>query len=206
MSIDRKSHWNAVYGEKTEGQLSWHQDDPEISLELIELTGVSTESPIIDIGGGTSRLASALLAKGYQDVSVLDLSDVALEAARGRLGSGGDAVAWIAADITKWSPDRRYDLWHDRAVFHFLVDASEQAAYQERLAEGLRVGGHAIVATFAPDGPATCSGLSVVRYSSDALADLLGDRFKLVAHRNHLHQTPWGKGQAFQFSVFRRAS
>ena len=204
MTADRKTHWDIVYGEKSEAQLSWHQDDPAVSLDLIGLAGVTAESSVIDIGGGTSRLAGALLEKGLRDVTVLDLSQVALDAARDRLGPAGDSVTWIAADITQWTPDRQYDLWHDRAVFHFLVDAAERAAYLERLAQGVAIGGHAIIATFAPDGPETCSGLPVARYSPDDLAALLQDRFDLLAHRHHLHQTPWGKGQPFQFSLFRR--
>ena len=136
MTIDRKAHWDTVYGEKSEAQLSWHQDDPCASLELIEMTGLTASSSAIDIGGGTSRLASALIAMGLNDVTVLDLSQVALDAARDRLGQAGETVTWISADITSWVPDRPYDLWHDRAVFHFLVDRSERAAYLKNLEEG----------------------------------------------------------------------
>lgn len=204
MTIDRKAHWDNVYGEKSEAQLSWHQDDPGVSLELIAMTGLTSVSSVIDIGGGTSRLASALLAMGLNDVTVLDLSQVALDAARDRLGQAGETVTWISADITSWVPDRPYDLWHDRAVFHFLVDRSERAAYLKNLERGVGIGGHAIIATFAPDGPETCSGLPVARYSPGDLAELLEENFELVAERHPLHHTPSGKSQSFQFSLFRR--
>lgn len=204
MTIDRKAHWNTVYSEKSEAQLSWHQDDPRVSLELIEMAGATANSSVIDIGGGASRLAGALLAMGLHDITVLDLSQVALDVARDQLGQAGETVKWISADITSWTPDRHYDLWHDRAVFHFLVDAAEQAAYLKSLARGVNIGGFAIIATFAPDGPEKCSGLPVARYSPSDLAELFGESFELVAHRHHLHQTPSGKSQSFQFSLFRR--
>lgn len=204
MTDKRKAHWDTVYDQKSEMQLSWHQEEAQLSLELAKLAGISPTSSAIDIGGGTSRFAGTLLDLGLRDVTVLDLSQVALDAARQRLGQAGDAVSWITADITAWSPDRQYDFWHDRAVFHFLVDAKDRAAYLNSLAKGLDVGGHAMIATFAPDGPETCSGLPVARYSPEELADVLGERFALIAQRHHLHQTPWGKPQSFQFSLFRR--
>ncbi|PHP68779.1 SAM-dependent methyltransferase [Zhengella mangrovi] len=204
MRVDRKTHWDGVYGGKSEAQLSWHQNDPAVSLELIELASVTASSSVIDIGGGTSRLAGTLLGTGLHDVTVLDLSQVALDAARDRLGKGGETVTWICADITCWTPDRQYDLWHDRAVFHFLVDPPERAAYLQSLDRAVRIGGHAIIATFAPDGPETCSGLPVARYSPVELASLLDESFALEADRHHLHQTPWGKSQSFQYSLFRR--
>lgn len=204
MTDKRQAHWDTVYDQKSETQLSWHQEEAQLSLELARLAGLSATSSAIDIGGGTSRFAGALLDLGLRDITVLDLSRVALDAARQRLGHPGNAVTWIAADITAWPPDRQYDFWHDRAVFHFLVDAEDRAAYLNSLAKGLDVGGHAMIATFAPDGPETCSGLPVARYSPEDLAKVLGERFALVAHRHHLHQTPWGKPQSFQFSLFRR--
>ncbi len=204
MTDDKKKHWDSVYAEKPEAQLSWHQDDPQKSLELIEVAGVSTRASIIDIGGGTSRLVDALLARGLHDLTVLDLSSIALETARQRLGPAGDAVTWIAADVTEWHPDRQYDLWHDRAVFHFLVDPTDRAAYLGTLAQAVVAGGHAIIATFAPDGPETCSGLPVARYDSGQLSEMLGNNFKLVADCRHPHHTPWGATQSFQYSLFRR--
>ncbi len=206
MSDDRQAHWDSVYSRKSENQLSWHQDDPGLSLELAELTGLSPESSVIDIGGGTSRLAAALRHRGIRDISVLDLSAVALKAARERMGTAGEGVTWIAADVTAWHPGRCFDLWHDRAVFHFLVDEADRRAYLARLEEGVCTGGHAIIATFAPDGPETCSGLPVARYSPETLAETLGDGFQPVASRLDLHQTPWGAAQSFQYSLFRKAS
>ena len=204
MTVDRKAHWDSVYGEESEAQLSWHQDDPRVSFEHIEMAGATANSSVIDIGGGTSRLASLLLATGLHDLTVLDLSQVALDVAKDRLGQAGETVKWMSADITTWAPDRHYDLWHDRAVFHFLVDPAGRAAYLKSLVRGVSIGGHAIIATFAPDGPEKCSGLPVARYSPSDLAELLGESFELVAHRHHLHQTPSGKSQSFQFSFFRR--
>ncbi|GHE06045.1 NodS-like protein [Defluviimonas sp. 20V17] len=204
MNETRKDHWECIYGSKSEGELSWHQDTPEISLELAELAGVTPSHRVIDVGGGASRFVDGLIARGIRDISVLDLSQAALDAQRARLGPRGADVAWIVADITTWSPERVYDLWHDRAVFHFLVEPSDRAAYLERLSRALRTGGHAIIATFAPDGPEKCSGLPVIRYSPETLADVLGPDYKLTAQRYQKHETPSGLVQSFQFSVFRK--
>lgn len=206
MTGDRKTHWDCVYREKPEASLTWHQDRPAVSLALIDNAGLTPSSSVIDVGGGTSRLAASLLAIGMCDVTVLDVSGVALDNARDQLGGAGKSVKWIATDITAWSPDRQYDLWHDRAVFHFLVDPDERRAYVANLKKGLRIGGHAIIATFAPDGPEKCSGLPVVRYSPTDLGAVLGDDFELITHRNEMHQTPMGRTQSFQFSLFRRIS
>ena len=204
MCSDRKSHWDGIYGEKADSQLSWHQDTPSVSLELAGLAGMTPDSSVIDIGGGTSRFVDSLIAKGLSDVSVLDLSRVALDTARRRLGPRGEAVRWIASDITNWSQARDYDLWHDRAVFHFLVDPEDRAAYLDRLGRSVRPGGHAIIATFALDGPETCSGLPIVRYSPASLADTLGPDFALSTQRICVHRTPSGRPQSFQFSLFRK--
>ena len=203
MADERVGHWEGVYREKEDTQLSWHQDDPSLSLELCDLAGVDKGSSVVDIGGGTSRFAERLIEKGLSDVSVLDVSEAALDRSRRQLGPVGERIVWIAADVTTWSPDRSYDLWHDRAVFHFLVDAGDRTAYRERLYRCLRPGGHAIIATFALDGPEKCSGLPVVRYDPEGLSEVLGDRFTLVTHRRHTHITPWGTPQSFQFSLLR---
>lgn len=203
MADDRTGHWDGVYLERSDAQLSWHQDDPAISLELCGLAGVGADSSVVDIGAGTSRFAARLVARGVRHVAVLDVSPAALERSRRRLGALGDRIDWITADVTTWTPARTYDLWHDRAVFHFLVDAEDRRAYRDRLCRCLRPGGHAIIATFAPDGPETCSGLPVVRYDPEALSAELGDRFALVADRSHVHHTPWGSAQSFQYSLFR---
>ncbi len=203
MADERQSHWEGVYREKNDDQLSWHQDDPAISLELCDVAGINNRSSVIDIGGGTSRFAARLIERGLRDVSVLDVSEAALNRSRRHLGPVGEQIKWIAADVTSWSPGRSYDLWHDRAVFHFLVDAEDRAAYRNRLCRCVRPGGHAIIATFALNGPKTCSGLPVARYDPDGLTKALGDRFTLMARRSHTHNTPWGIGQSFQYSLFR---
>jgi trans-aconitate methyltransferase len=199
---DRRAHWQSIYAAKREREVSWFQDDAQPSLTLIEEVA-SPSSAVIDIGGGASRLADALLERGFQDLTVLDLSSAALSAAKKRIGSGAEHTQWIVADITTWTPSRAYDIWHDRATLHFMVAESDRAAYLSRLAQALKPGGHAIIATFAPDGPAQCSGLPVRRYDSEALGQTLGAGFQLMSTRRHEHVTPWGTRQAFQFSVFR---
>ncbi len=200
----RRDHWENVYTGKGENQVSWFQETPALSLELIELAGAVQNSGIIDIGGGASRLADGLVAKGYEDVTVLDLSAAALAAARSRMGDKAGRVTWIAADVTTWEPSRSYDIWHDRAAFHFLTLPQDQAAYVARLRRALRPGGHAIIGTFALDGPERCSGLLVSRYDAGSLAATLGPGFELTDTRRHEHVTPWGATQKFQFSTFRR--
>ena len=200
----RQDHWENVYTSKGESQLSWFQETPALSLELIELAGVVRSSAIVDIGGGASRLADSLVSRGYEDVTVLDLSAAALAAARSRIGEEANRVTWIAADVTAWEPSRSYDLWHDRAAFHFLTLARDQAAYVARLRRALHPGGHAIIGTFASDGPERCSGLVVSRYDANRLAATLGSGFELIDARRHEHVTPWGATQKFQFSTFRR--
>lgn len=200
----RQQHWENVYASKGENQVSWFEETPAISLELIGLAGAVAGSGIIDIGGGASRLVDGLISRGYEDVTVLDLSAAALAAARSRLGDKEKQVTWIAADVTLWEPSRSYDLWHDRAAFHFLGKPEDQAAYVARLRRALRPGGHAIIGTFAPDGPERCSGLLVSRYDPASLAATLGRGFELLDGRPHEHVTPWGATQKFQFSTFRR--
>ena len=199
----RRAHWENVYATKAENEVSWFQRSPTPSLDLIVQAGATATSAIIDIGGGASRLVDHLIDQDFADVTVLDLSAAALAAARGRLGPGADRVEWIVADVTAWEPARAYDIWHDRAAFHFLTEAGDRAAYIARLQRGLRVGGHAIIASFGPDGPERCSGLPVVRYDSAQLTRTLGPAFELVHTQRHEHATPWDTRQAFQFSIFR---
>lgn len=205
MTSERSTHWNGVYASRAEAEVSWFQETPAPSLELLDLAGVTPESAVVDIGGGLSRLVDELAARGFRDLTVLDISGSALASARARLGKAGDRVAWIESDIVSWTPQRQYDVWHDRAAFHFLTDRADQAAYVERLKAALRPGGHAIIGTFAPDGPEKCSGLPVARHDADSLAAILGAEFSLVHTRRHAHVTPAGATQNFQFSVFRRA-
>lgn len=201
---DRQAHWEHVYVTKGENEVSWFQQDPAPSLELIAQVGATHKSPIVDIGGGASRLVDHLVEEGFEDITVLDLSGAALEAARQRMGAGGDRVHWIVADVTAWEPAKAYDVWHDRAAFHFLTEENDRAAYVACLTQAVKAGGHAIIATFALDGPEKCSGLPVARYESTGLAQVLGAKFRLIDSRRHEHATPWGSPQMFQFSVFRR--
>jgi len=199
--FDRQSHWQSVYATKAEGEVSWFEEAPEISLALLDEAGLTPGMSVIDIGGGASRLVDALSIDGKFDVSVLDLSAAALDVARARLP--GDAnVRWFVSDVTAWTPDRAYDLWHDRAAFHFLTDPADQAAYVHVMTQALKEGGMAIIGTFAIDGPAKCSNLPVARYDANSLRTILGDQFQLVATRTHEHVTPWSTGQRFQFSTF----
>jgi ubiquinone/menaquinone biosynthesis C-methylase UbiE len=201
----REAHWEGVYASRGETEVSWFQETPAPSLELLERAGAKPASAIIDIGGGASRLADALLARGFCDLTVLDISPAALAAARARLGDQADRIAWTAADATQWEPEAaRYDVWHDRAAFHFLTEPQDQRAYLDRLRRALRPGGHVVIGTFAPDGPEKCSGLPVARHDAASLARLLGRDFALVEERRHAHETPWASVQRFQFSLFRR--
>jgi trans-aconitate methyltransferase len=204
-AADRESHWENVYVTKDETAVSWFEESPGLSLDFLARAGAGTNSAIIDIGGGASRLVDALLARGHGDLTVLDLSAAALKAAAARLGGLAGKVEWIAADVTTWTPPRQYDVWHDRAAFHFLMDEADRAAYTSRLEQALRPGGHAIIATFAPDGPEKCSGLPVQRHDAESLGRALGAAFALVHTERHIHTTPWGSEQRFQFSLFRRA-
>lgn len=203
-SESRQAHWDNAYATKGEAGVSWFQETPALSLELIRQAGAGPASSIVDIGGGASRLVDALLREGVGSITVLDISPAALDAAKARLGAAANAVEWIAADVTQWTPERRYDIWHDRAAFHFLTEADARAAYVERLRGALKPGGHAVIATFALDGPERCSGLPVVRYDPAGLAAVLGPSFALVDQRRHVHATPWGSTQSFQFSLLKR--
>lgn len=200
----RETHWNDVYRTKGDSDVSWVEDVPRLSLDLIQEHAQPT-SAVIDIGGGASRLPDALLGAGYTDVTVLDISAEALAKARTRVAAMGGEAQWIVSDVTKWRPARAYDLWHDRAAFHFLTSAEDQAAYRQVLDKALRSGGTAIIATFALDGPEKCSGLPVARHDGSSIAAVLGSGFSLGREMRHDHHTPWGSVQKFQFSVFRKA-
>ncbi len=200
--VDRQAHWQQVYETKAADAVSWYQPVPQPSADLLKLAGAAPETGIVDIGGGASTLVDWLLDEGFRDLTVLDLSDAALAAARSRLGAAASRVAWIAADVTKWRPARLYDIWHDRAAFHFLTDPGDRAAYVDRLRKALRAGGHAIIGTFAPDGPQKCSGLNVERYDAEKLSAALGGGFRLVDSCRHDHVTPWGAVQHFHFGTF----
>lgn len=200
--MNRKQHWEDVYRQKPDDTLSWFQSQPEISLELIHGSGLSKTDALMDVGGGVSRLVDCLLAEGFTDLTVLDIAEHALQKTRARLGDAADRVHWIAADVTTWKPDRKYRLWHDRAVFHFLTDAAGRAAYRKTLEAALAPGGSAIIASFDLHGPERCSGLPVQRYSPQTLAAELGPKFSLTGQRPETHHTPAGRIQQFQYSMF----
>lgn len=203
---NRKSHWETVYTTKSENEVSWFQENPAPSLELIGLARPTPESAIVDIGGGASRLVDSLLDRGFSRVTVLDISEAALKAARMRLGDRASQVQWIVADVTKWQAAQTFDLWHDRAAFHFLTDPADRSAYVACMQHVIKPGGHVIIGTFAADGPEKCSGLPVNRYDEASLARALGEGFELTGSRRHDHWTPWNSVQRFLFCVFRRTA
>jgi SAM-dependent methyltransferase len=206
MSADsRQAHWEKVYTSKSEIEVSWFQESPAPSLELIDEAGATATTAIVDVGGGASRLVDALVARGIKAITVLDISRAAIAVAKTRLGGKGRSIRWIVADVTKWQPEAAaYDVWHDRATFHFLTDQGDREAYVERLTRAVRPGGHAIIGTFALDGPERCSGLPVARYDAQGLGATIGEGFELVDTRRNEHKTPWGSEQQFLFSLFRR--
>lgn len=204
MTAERSQHWNTVYRTKPADSVSWFEPVPQMSLGLIRRAAIAPDGAIIDIGGGASSLPDSLLAAGQTDISVLDVSESALAKSRDRLGDAAARIQWIVADITAWQPTRRYELWHDRAVFHFLVGDKDREAYLAALHSGTRAGSQVVIATFALDGPERCSGLPVQRYSSQSLADTLGDDFSLLEAGQEEHLTPGGAIQRFQFSRFAR--
>jgi trans-aconitate methyltransferase len=206
----RQRHWDAAYTDRGE-QVSWHQTDPRLSVELIKAVasaGHGRDGPVIDVGGGTSRLASRLVNEGFTDVTVLDMASTALETARRR--AGGDQIAWIQGDLLTWRPSRRYQIWHDRAVFHFLTEPAERAAYVATLHATLAPGGALVLATFAPNGPTHCSGLPVDRYAADDLAEELNagltthhSAITITGQRTEQHHTPARAIQSFTWLTAR---
>lgn len=204
--MNRQDHWNAIYRLKGERQVSWFEPEATVSLEMVVASGIVPETSVLDIGAGESRFVDGLLAKGLRHIALLDISVEALERTRTRLGPAGRMVTWIDADVTgEWTAEP-IDIWHDRAVFHFLTDAADRARYMQRLNELVKPHGTAIIATFAPDGPEICSGLPTVRYSTDTLGAEIGPDFALVESRRHIHITPNSVTQSFQYSRFRRVN
>ena len=198
--MDRQEHWDRVYREKAPDAVSWYRPHLERSIELIERAAPDRSAAIIDVGGGESTLVDDLLSAGYLDVSVLDISASAIAHAQRRLGARSAGVTWWADDVTVAElPDRRYDVWHDRAVFHFLTEPGLRAAYVRRVARAVKPGGHVIVATFGPEGPLKCSGLDVVRYDADALHGQFGAVFRLIESQTEIHETPSGSRQQFLY-------
>ena len=204
-SEDRKRHWDQVYRSKSAVETSWYQEKPATSLAMIRNVEAGFDQGLIDVGGGASLLVDHLLRAGYRDLTVLDLSAASLEQAQRRLGRDAERVRWVVADITEYSPDRRFAVWHDRAAFHFLTDLDDRRRYVETLRSALMPGGQAIIAAFAPDGPERCSGLDIVRYDADALGTVLGRSFRLLEERRERHLTPQGREQRFGFYRFEYA-
>ena len=197
--VDRQQHWESVYSKKATDQVSWFQQHAASSLRLIEGCA-DKDAHIIDVGGGASVLVDNLLDAGYRHLTVLDLAESALAVSQARLGDRARSVQWIAADITRAElPAAHYDVWHDRAVFHFLTDPADRARYVEQVLKSVKPGGHVIVAAFGPGGPLQCSGLDVVRYDPDALHAQFGAPFRLLGHQTEIHHTPAGQEQEFVY-------
>ncbi len=203
--MERKAHWENIYAAKAPGGVSWYRRHLETSLSLILGTGLGTDAAVIDIGGGASTLADDLLENGFGDVTVLDISAGAIAASQKRLGEKAALVKWIEADITEAALEAgRYDVWHDRAAFHFLTDAADRRRYAEQAARAVRTGGQLIVAAFAEDGPEKCSGLDVVRYSSESMPQEFGRSFRLISSTAESHITPFDTTQKFVYCHYQK--
>jgi 2-polyprenyl-3-methyl-5-hydroxy-6-metoxy-1,4-benzoquinol methylase len=202
--MDARSHWDAVYTTKAPDAVSWYRPHLEKSLEIIERIARDRSVSIIDVGGGESTLVDDLLARGYQSVAVLDVSPTAIEVTKRRLGQTADRVQWVVGDITNVElPSNAYDVWHDRAVFHFLTTMEQRVAYVRQVARAVKPGGHVLVSTFGPEGPTKCSGLEVVRYDADSLHAQFGIGFRLLESLKELHNTPFGTTQQFLYCLCR---
>jgi 2-polyprenyl-3-methyl-5-hydroxy-6-metoxy-1,4-benzoquinol methylase len=198
--VDARQHWERVYRTKQPTEVSWYAPHLDVSLRIIEEAAPERGSRIIDVGGGEATLVDDLLDRGYRCLSVLDVSATALDVAKARLGERTGVVDWLCGDVTTYLFTRhQYDVWHDRAVFHFLTDPKDRAAYVRQVTHAVKPGGHVIVATFGPEGPTKCSGLNVVRYDPDALHDQFGANFRLLRHLTEMHQTPAGAAQQFTY-------
>ena len=202
--MDRKAHWESLYTMKSPEETSWFQASPELSLAFIAATGVGKDARIIDVGGGASVLAERLLDAGFTQVTVLDISCAALARAKERLGERAGHVTWLEMDITEAKLPGPIDVWHDRAVFHFLTDVGDRRKYRQVAEAALRPGGHLILATFALEGPPRCSGLEVLRHSPESLQQEFSDRFELAETRQEIHTTPSQARQAFLYCRFRK--
>ena len=197
--MSKQGHWQSMYETMAEDEVSWFQERPVVSLGLIEEMGLPRSARIVDVGGGASRLVDYLIEAGYTNLNVLDLADAALAKARARLGRRAADVEWIVADATHYAPESTWDLWHDRAVFHFLVEANERELYREALLGALAPGGHVIIATFGPEGPMRCSGLPTMSYGPDELRAVLGPELTLRKSVIEDHRTPSGSTQQFSY-------
>lgn len=202
--MDTKTHWEKVYTTKAPDAVSWYRPHLETSLALIERAADGRSASIIDVGGGESTLVDDLLLRGYKNITVLDVSQAAIDLTKSRLGSAAKQVRWLVADITEIELEpRAYDLWHDRAVFHFLTVEEQRIAYVRQVAHSVKPCGHVIVSTFGPEGPTKCSGLEVMRYGAESLHDEFGARFRLIESSKEFHQTPLGTTQQFLYCYCR---
>ena len=198
--MDTREHWERVYETKAPDQVSWFRPHLETSLQLIERAAGAVSASIIDVGGGASTLVDDLIARGYRNITVLDVSQTAIDVTRARLGPASQNVRWLTADITKADlPDHAFDVWHDRAVFHFLTAHEERLAYVRKVASAVKPGGHVIISTFGTEGPNRCSGLDVLRYDARSLHGEFGARFRLISSSEELHHTPFGTTQQFLY-------
>lgn len=202
--MDAQTHWEKIYTAKAPDAVSWYRPHLETSLALIERAAAGSSASVIDVGGGESTLVDDLLARGYENITVLDISQTAIDANRKRLGKASEGVHWLVADITEVDlGPSAYDVWHDRAVFHFLTVTSDRVAYVRQVARAVKPGGHVIVSTFGPEGPTKCSGLDVVRYDAESLHREFGVHFRLLVSSKELHRTPFGTIQQFLYCYCR---
>lgn len=204
MSLDRTAHWQKIYQTKSLDQVSWYQPKPETSLRFITELHMLKTAAIIDVGGGDSFLADNLLALGFTDITVLDISEAAIERAKTRLGDRADRVNWIVADAGSFAPSRQYNLWHDRAAFHFLTAKRDIAHYVETASSSLAKGGHLILGTFSENGPTKCSGIAIKQYSVDEMESLFKEKLVKIKCENLDHRTPFDTTQNFTFCVFKK--
>jgi len=200
--MSKKEHWDKAHAARHASEVSWYQQLPALSLGLIQKSDIAKDTPLIDVGGGASLLVDYLLNEGYRDITVLDVSGIALNMARDRLGDRAARVAWIEQDITCFEAERKYGLWHDRALFHFLTRRKERKKYIRALRRSLQPGGQLIISTFAIGGPTRCSGLDIVQYDAQKLEQELGEEFTLLEQEQVAHQTPAKKEQLFGFYRF----
>ena len=203
--MNKRDHWEGIYKQKGPGEVSWYQPHLDRSLGFLERAGLQEYAAILDVGGGASTLVDDLLQRGFTRVSVLDLSAAAIEQAKARLGPAAERVEWIVGDVTEVElPEQRVDFWHDRAVFHFLVDEDARRRYVAQVRHALKPSGHIVVATFGPEGPETCSGLPVARYSAEGIHGQFGDEFRKIGSDREVHKTPWGSEQEFVYCYCRK--
>jgi SAM-dependent methyltransferase len=200
---EEPNRWEGVYQSKEEAETSWFEDRPQVSLDLIAETGAGKDAAIVDVGAGSSRLVDCLLEQGFRRITVLDLSATALARTRARL-TDDVPVEWVVANVLGWKSSRSFAVWHDRAAFHFLTETTDQEAYLRVMDRALVPGAHAIIGTFAPDGPERCSGLPVARYDAPLLVERLGPDYRLIRSQSHEHHTPRGNVQRFHFGLFRK--